>query len=222
MPSRERWMPDVEPLVYFGYWCGSGWSAGHRSDAPLTESDMRVPGWPTKGSTGRSRASPVDQACKLHDTRYNQADLAKDPLKRAQIILAADRELLAIVSDLHKRNEGGKLDLNMGEVLFADNMQIAFRGKLILDGRQVAILRTERLIGPTTMNAIRTAAPASMIVLGLPTLSTPAGVPSRRKPAHAPRKAIVRFDSDATLASALASNHRGSSIDDMTKPRSDD
>lgn len=222
MPSREQATTGGDPLVFFGKWCGPGWSAGHKSTEPLSAKDYSVPEAPLMGSNGRNRASPVDQACKVHDTRYDAADRTEDTLKRAQIILAADLELLAKVSQLHKLSQSGKLDLNAGEILFADNMQIAFNAKLIHDDRQVAILRLERAIGPIAMNALRSVSgPASIMVLGFPTLPKGAATSPKSKPAHAPKRAIVRFDSDATLASALASNHRGSSIEDVTMPRSD-
>lgn len=195
-----------DPLFYFGDWCGSGWSAGRTSADPLDSAALSVPARGLVGSSGVNRPSPVDAACKVHDIQYNAAALTSDRARRAEMIMAADLELLAKVKELQRLNESGRLDLNMGEVLFADNMQIAFRVKLLQNGRQVAILRTERAVGSLAMNTARMVGgiamgPWSILVLGLPSLRKPA---RQAGSAHLSRPTIVRLSRNDEWMRALS------------------
>ena len=200
MSAHEKQPNGGHPMVFFGDWCGPGWSAGRKSAEPLTPADLGRPARSMLGRKRISRPSPVDAACKLHDIRYEAADRARDPVRRAEMIMAADRELLSRVKELHRLSQSGDLDLNLLELRFADNMQIAFRAKLLHNGRQIAVLRNQRALGPVGTRVARAAlGPVSVVVLGMPS-----GKSAASKPAHQPPPTIVILDRDEMWMRALA------------------
>lgn len=218
MAERERPMPEVNPLMFFGSWCGPGWSAGRRSDKPLTKEDREVGGKYMPGPNGGSRQSPVDLTCKAHDERYDAAYLTEDRLRRARMIQAADLVLLSDIQRLHASVAAGRLELSKDEIYFSNKMFVVFSGKLITNGRTIATLRTERSVGVEAINALRVAYPPSMIVLGLPSLPKRDGAPRRAPPAHHPKPTIIRIDSDLALATALSNLGRPEPVNYL-KPR---
>ncbi len=182
-PRARPTPPQREPITYFGDWCGQGWSAGRESQSALTPADLKKPAIVLISRNGIGRQSPVDQACKLHDIAYNAMALQTDGYKAAQMKLAADRALLARVGKLLATDQSGQGDLNMGEVLYARNVQIACRTMLFFDGVAVArnldipansaVSGAARKAGAAAMRAVRAGAPYAMVVMVGPQESTP-------------------------------------------------
>lgn len=134
MPTREKQgPPDRSPMVYFGYWCGPGWSAGREGGKPLDASDTRVGPAVIVGMKARGRPSPIDKACMVHDGEYDAIARMNDPVRVALATVEADRRLYNTISRLLNQHAAGRNDLNMGEVLYGKNVQIAFGNKLIVD-----------------------------------------------------------------------------------------
>lgn len=221
MSERQRPMPEVNPIMFFGSWCGPGWSAGRKSEQPLTREDRRVGGKLMAAPSGNIRPSPVDLTCKSHDERYDAAYLTEDPLKRAQMIMSADLALLDAVTKLHASIILGRIELSLYEIFFSNNMKIAFKAKLITNAQTIASLRTERAIGPRATNMIRSVMPTTMIVLGLPPIPKKDGVPRRAVPAHRSQPTVIRIDSDLALATALSNVGRQEPVDYLSPKQPD-
>lgn len=144
--EQARRLPDSSPLAYFGNWCGAGWSADQRTTTPLTAEQSQVAIIRLKGAAGNVRDSPVDAACKVHDQAYDFIAGIKEPVRAARATVVADRRLYDTVSRLLRQHAAGKNDLNMGEVLYGRNVQIAFGSKLIVDRMIVAnAMRTKAM-----------------------------------------------------------------------------
>jgi hypothetical protein len=183
-PQARPTPPQREPLTYFGDWCGQGWSAGREGQSALVPADLRKPAIVILNRQGVRRASPVDQACKLHDIAYDAMAREPDGYKAAQIKLAADRALLARVGKLLATDQRGQGDLNMGEVLYARNVQIAFRTMLFFDGVAVArnldiplnsaVSGAARKAGGAAMRAVRAGAPYALVLMAGPQTIVPA------------------------------------------------
>lgn len=156
-PQAHPTPPQREPLTYFGDWCGQGWSAGRESQSALDPADLGRPAIALVSRNGDKRPSPVDAACKLHDIAYDALAREPDGYRAAQMKLAADRALLARVGKLLAADQRGQGDLNMGEVLYARNVQIAFRTMLFLDGVKVAY-NLDMAADRTVREAVRGAA----------------------------------------------------------------
>ena len=182
-PQSRPTPPQREPLFFFGDWCGQGWSAGREGRSALSPADLKRPAIALINREGTKRPSPVDDACKLHDIAYNAMALQPDAYKAAQMKLAADRALLARVGQLLAADQRGKGDLNMGEVLYARNVQIAFRTMLFFDGVAVArnldipahraVSGAARTAGGAAMRAVRAGAPYALVVMAGPQAITP-------------------------------------------------
>jgi hypothetical protein len=162
-PQARPTPPQREPLTYFGEWCGQGWSAGREGQSALSPADLRKPAIVILNRNGARRASPVDEACKLHDIAYDAIARQTDSYKAAQMKLAADRALLTRVGGLLAADQRGQGDLNMGEVLYARNVQMAFRTMLFFDG--VAVARNLQIpAGRAARGAARKGGAAAMHV----------------------------------------------------------
>jgi len=106
-----------------------------------------------------------------------------DGYKVAQMKLATDRALLERVGKLLATDQRGQGDLNTGEVLYARNVQIAFRTMLFFDGVAVArnldipanraVSGAVRKAGGAAMRAVRAGAPYAMVLMAGPQVSTP-------------------------------------------------
>lgn len=182
-PQARPTPPQREPLTYFGDWCGQGWSAGRESQSALTPANLKKPAIVLISRNGIGRQSPVDQARKAHDIAYDAMERQTDGYKVAQMKLAADRALLERVGKLLATDQRGQGDLNMGEVLYARNVQIAFRTMLFFDGVAVArnldipanraVSGAVRKAGGAAMRAVRAGAPYAMVLMAGPQVSTP-------------------------------------------------
>ncbi|WP_420138612.1 hypothetical protein [Sphingomonas sp.] len=164
-----------DPLFYFGRWCGLGWSAGRSGGAPLNAEERRSSAIILKGSDGIRRESPVDAACKLHDLRYESIAAERNPVVAAKMTLAADRELFTSVSRLIAEQAAGHNNLNLGEVLYAKDVRIAFGVKIITDVAEVADqLRRQAftLANRNARAALRSATPYA-ILISSPTATIP-------------------------------------------------
>lgn len=108
-----------------------------------------------KGRGGGFRDSPIDAACKTHDIAYNWIDEMRNPVAKRIATINADRQLLKTIAAALDQNVAGKIDLNAGEVIFAQGVQVAFQTKLVWNGIVVA---TELVTAPqmTGSDAVRT------------------------------------------------------------------
>jgi len=182
-PQARPAPPQREPLTYFGDWCGQGWSAGREGQSALDPADLRKPAIVILNRQGVKRASPVDQACKLHDIAYDAMAREPDGYKAAQMKLAADRALLTRVGKLLAADQRGQGDLNMGEVLYARNVQMAFRTMLFFDGVAVArnldvpagkaVRGAARSAGGAAMHAVRAGVPYALVLMAGPQVTAP-------------------------------------------------